>query len=158
MTSGRILTFVVSLAVLVASIALCPHLLAQGPLADAPMPTAATPPSAITVAPTPEIGQHTFWDKENWALFASSAALSGTDFAVTRANLQSGGRELDPVVRIFGRSAPGLALNFGGETAGVVALSYFFHKTGHHKMERFVSVINMGVSSGAVGYGLAHRK
>jgi len=123
------------------------------------MPSAEPPVAvAVTPAPTPEIGRHKFWDGENWALFTGSATLSGADFAVTYANLQSGGRELNPVVRIFGRSAPGLALNFGGETAGVVALSYFFHKTGHHKMERFVPVINMGVSAAAVGYGLAHRK
>lgn len=87
----------------------------------------------------------------------TAAALNGADFAVTRANLQSGGQELNPVVRMFGRSTPGLAMNFIGETAGVVGLSYFFHKTGHHKLERAVSVVNIGSSATAVGYGLAHR-
>ena len=76
---------------------------------------------------------------------------------MTRANLQSGGQELNPVVRIFGRSTPGLAINFIGETVGVVTLSYFFHKTGHHKLERAVSVVNIGSSAGAVSYGLMHR-
>jgi len=51
--------------------------------------------------------EHRFWDKQNVALFTASAALSATDFAVTRANLQSGGRELNPVVRLFGRSTAG---------------------------------------------------
>jgi hypothetical protein len=40
----------------------------------------------------------------------------------------------------------------------VISLIYFFHKTGHHKLERAVSLINIGSSAGAVGYGLAHRR
>jgi hypothetical protein len=39
----------------------------------------------------------------------------------------------------------------------VVALSYFFHKTGHHKLERFVSVVNIASSAGAVSFDLARR-
>jgi hypothetical protein len=48
-------------------------------------------------------------------------------------------------------------LNFACETAGTVGLSYLFHKTGHHKLERAVSIVNIGASAGAVSYGLAHR-
>jgi hypothetical protein len=143
------------MAAILASVS-CPALLAQGPLPDAPVPSV-EPAPAVVAAPASEIREHKFWDRENWALFATSAAFSGADFAVTRANLQSGGRELNPVVRVFGRSTPGLAVNFAGETAGVIGLSYLFHKTGHHKMERVVSMVNIGVSAGAVSYGLAHR-
>jgi hypothetical protein len=98
-----------------------------------------------------------FWDKQNCALFVAAAPLNGADFAVTRANLQSGGQELNPVVRIFSRSTPGLAVNFVGETVGVISLSYFFHMTGHHNLERIVSLANIGSSAGAVSYGLTHR-
>jgi len=87
----------------------------------------------------------------------AAAALNGADFAVTRANLQSGGQELNPMVRIFGRSTAGLAVNFIGETAGVVSISYFLHKTGHHKLERMVSMVNIGSSAGALSYSLTHR-
>jgi hypothetical protein len=114
-------------------------------------------PSAFISVPQPVTGEHKFWDRQNKLLFVAAAALNGADFAVTRSNLQNGGRELNPVVRVFGRSTAGLALNFVGETAGVVSLSYFFHKTGHHKLERWVSVVNIGASAGAVSYGLAHR-
>jgi hypothetical protein len=100
---------------------------------------------------------HKFWDRQNKVLFVAAAASNAGDFAVTRANLQSGGRELNPVVRIFGRSSAGLAMNFAGETAGVVSLSYFFHKTGHHKLERAVPMVNIAASAGAVTYGLMHR-
>jgi hypothetical protein len=48
-------------------------------------------------------------------------------------------------------------MNFAGETVGVMSLTYFFHKTGHHKMERAVSIVNIASSSSAVSYGLMHR-
>lgn len=79
------------------------------------------------------------------------------DFVVTRANLRSGGRELNPVVRMFGRSTPGLAVNFAGETVGVIGIGYLLHKTGHHRLERVASFVNIGASAFAVGYGLSHR-
>jgi hypothetical protein len=130
-------------------------LTAKGPLADAPNPFVEAAPIAIpTRNPSAE---HKFWDTQNRVLLIAAAASNFADFAVTRTNLQSGGRELNPVVRMFGRSSAGLATNFIGETAGVVAISYFFHKTGHHKLERAVSLINIGTSTGAVTFGLTHR-
>ena len=155
-----------SAVVLVVCCALCPPLraqaylnqtlLAQGPAPDAPTPFVEAPTSAV-IPPLIAGAEHRFWDKRNRALFLAAAALNGADFAVTRANLQSGGQELNPLVRMFGRSTAGLAVNFIGETAGVVSLSYFFHKTGHHKLERAVSLVNIGGSAGAVSYGLTHR-
>jgi hypothetical protein len=133
-------------------------LLAQGPVLDAPSPGAITPVSSGFVAPSSENAGHRFWDKENYALFAGVAATSGADFFVTRSNLQSGGQELNPIVRMFGSSTGGLAVNFIGETAGVVGVSYFFHRTGHHRLERLTSVVDMGASTGAVTYGLMHRE
>jgi len=156
MKSRRLSPLLRSGILMVASCALCQPALAQGPLPDAPAPVA-EPASPVALAPARVIERHKFWDRKNCALFAASAALNGADFAVTRANLQSGGQELNPLVRPFGRSTPGLAANFAGEAAGVIALSYFFHKTGHHRLERIVSVVNIGGSAGAVGYGMAHR-
>jgi len=137
-------------------IALCPALFAQGPDVDAPAPSV----EAISpVMPTSHGADftHKFLDKQNRALFIAAAAFNGADFAVTRSNLQSGGQELNPLVRVFGRSTPGLALNFAGETAGVITFSYFLHKTGHHNLERLVSIVNLASSAGAVTYGLEHR-
>lgn len=162
-----------SAALLVVSSALCPvvqaqTLLASAALPEAPQPSregAGAPPAAIkpvvmtpvAVTPTSATTEHKFWDTQNRVLLFATAALNGADFAVTRANLQSGGQELNPVVRVFGRSTAGLAVNFAGETAGVISLSYFFHKIGHHKLERAVSLVDIGGSAGAVTYGLAHR-
>ena len=97
----------------------CPALLAQGPVPNSP--GASVEPASNAFATPSHIGEeHKFWDRENRILFAASAAFSGADFAVTRANLQSGGRDLNPVVRFFGPSTAGLAVNFAGETAGVI--------------------------------------
>jgi hypothetical protein len=101
--------------------------------------------------------QHRFWDTENRVLFGAVAAGSAADFAVTYSNLQNGGKELNPITRVFSGSTAGLAVNFAGQTAGVVGLSYFFHKTGHHKMERLTPILNFGASAFAVSYGLSHR-
>jgi hypothetical protein len=105
------------------------------PAAMAPSPLM-RPVQPVTL---PEAPSHRFWDRENSFLFATSAAFSAADFVVTRDNLRSGGQELNPVTRVFSGSTAGLAVNFAGETAGVVGLSYFFHMTGHHKLERVVS-------------------
>jgi hypothetical protein len=105
----------------------------------------------------PESPSHPFLDRENTFLFAANAAFSTADFIVTRNNLRSGGQELNPVTRVFAGSTAGLAVNFAGETAGVVALSYVFHKTGHHKMERAISVLNLGSSATAVTFDVIRR-
>lgn len=134
----------------------CAAVCAQGPAND--VPASFVHPTAPDVSSRPISGDnHKFWDRENVALFAASAALSGADFAVTRSNLQNGGRELNPVTRVFGSSSAGLAANFAGENMAVIGLSYFFHRTGHHKLERAVSFVNIGSSGFAVGYGLTHR-
>ena len=147
----------VSTAVSTAILALSCAVAAQGPLPDAPLPSlAAVVPVMAVTQPRMEV-THKFWDKQNKFLFIAASAGAAADFAVTRANLQSGGRELNPLVRPFGRSSAGLAMNFAGETVGVMSVSYFFHKTGHHKVERAVSMVNIASSVTAVSYGLSHR-
>ncbi len=115
------------------------------------------PVLAVQPVTLPEAPSHRFWDRENSFLFATSAAFNTADFVITRDNLSHGGRELNPLTRVFSGSTAGLAVNFAGETAGVVALSYFFHQTGHHKLERAVSMVNISSSAAAVTFDLAHR-
>jgi hypothetical protein len=100
---------------------------------------------------------HRFWDRENSILFAATAAFSTADFVVTRDNLRNGGQELNPVTRVFSSSTAGLAMNFAGETVGVVGVSYFLHRMGHHRLERAVSMLNIGGSATAVAFDLVHR-
>jgi hypothetical protein len=119
---------------------------------------AAMPPEPVIAITSPsEVGPHRFWDRENAVLFTAVGALAATDFYVTHANLASGGKELNPVTRVFSGSTPGLAANFALETTGVMAVSYLFHKTGHHRLERAASLFSIGGSSAAVAYDLTHR-
>ena len=104
-----------------------------------------------------EATTHRFWDRENRVLFAATGIAATGDFFVTRANLASGGRELDPVARLFTGSTPALACNFALQTTAVIGASYLFHTTGHHRLERLTSVVSITTSSGAVAYGLTHR-
>ena len=155
MDPSRIKKLVSSIVVATLLLIFSSRLQAQGPAPDAPRP-AMEAASPLVTAPQPE-HPHKFLDKWNVTLFSASAVLAATDFAVTRSNLQSNGRELNPIVRMFGHSTAGLAVNFAGETASSIGLSYFFHRTGHHKLERAVSAVNIGLSAGAVSYSLSHR-
>jgi hypothetical protein len=131
-------------------------------LPDAPMNSRELEPSPF-VSSTQQVTRietplkHRFWDRDNSILFAATAALSAADFVVTRDNLRSGGQEFNPVTRTLSGSTAGLAANFAGETAGVVGLSYFFHRTRHHRLERAVSMLDIGGSASAVTFGLLHR-
>ena len=107
---------------------------------------------SVEPATLPASPSHRFWDRKNNLLFATSAAFSAADFFVTRNRLRNGGQELNPVTGVFAGSTAGLAVNFAGETVGVVGLSYLFHKTGHHKLERAVSLVNIGASAAAVTF------
>jgi hypothetical protein len=114
------------------------------------------PVVAVTVPPKPD-REHRFWDRENRILFSAAGGLAVADFCVTRANLASGGKELNPVTRVFSGTTPGLAANFALETGGLISVNYLLHKTGHHKLERITSYVNIGSSAGAVAWGLSHR-
>ena len=124
--------------------------------AAAPAPFLASPVVAVS-APEYMRPRHNFWDRENSVLFAATGAAAAADFFVTHMNLSNGGRELNPLVRPLAGSTAGLATNFAVETAGVVGVSYLFHKTGHHRLERLTSVMNISSSTLAVAYGIAHR-
>ncbi len=102
--------------------------------------------------------QHDFWDRANKMLFASHATLEAVDFGITHHNLSDGGRELDPMAKALCESGTaGQLVFFGGRMAGVVAISYFLHKTGHHKLERAFPLYASGDSAYGVAYSFAHR-
>jgi hypothetical protein len=146
-------------AVLLVLLGLCGPALAQEVSFALLQPAAIEPnPMVRSVEPVtlPEAPSHKFWDRENSILFATNAAFSTADFIVTRNNLRNGGQELNPTTRLFSGSTAGLAVNFAGEAVGVVAVSYFFHKTGHHKLERAVSILNIGSSAAAVTFDVVH--
>jgi hypothetical protein len=101
---------------------------------------------------------HKFWDAPNKTLFASHAFLEALDFGITHHNLSAGGREMDAVAKPFcERGTAGQAVFFGGRMAGVVAVGYLLHKTGHHKLERLFPLYASGDSAYGVVYSFVHR-
>ena len=145
-----------------------PVLMASLALPSAPVPNVgggASPAAVVGVMPVVAVKAPTelpqehrrFWDNENRILFVAAGGMATADFFVTRSNLVDGGKELNPVTRIFAGSTPALACNFALEEAGVIGVSYMFHKTGHHKLERMTSFVNISASAGAVAYSASHR-
>jgi hypothetical protein len=107
------------------------------------------PTVAVPAAPLPV---HRFWDGKNVLLFSGIAMFRGLDYASTR-NFQARGREEillpDDVVN---NSAAFAGLEAAG-AATSVGISYIFHRTGHHKLERWVSIGHIGVT----GFGVVRN-
>jgi len=116
------------------------------------------PPSRVPTAPSTavprksEAAPHRFFDKTNVLLFSGIALFRGLDYASTR-NMQARGREEillpDDVVN---NSAAFAAVEAGGSAASL-GISYILHRTGHHKLERWMSIGHIGVT----GFGVARN-
>ncbi len=107
--------------------------------------------TAAPVKPAIVGSEHRFWDKPKLRAIVRRRSFERSRFrrdarqpAEWRTGTESRGHGY---VRCT--HAPGLAMNFIGETVGVVSLSYLLHKTGHHKLERAVSLVNIGGSASA---------
>jgi hypothetical protein len=112
---------------------------------ETPVPTTRPPAQ-------PPLPPHVFWDRSNILLFSGVGVFRGLDYASTR-NFQARGREEvlipDDVVN---NSAAFAALEAAG-TVTSVGLSYWMHRAGHHKIERWVSIVHIGVT----GFGVARN-
>lgn len=106
-------------------------------------------PAAVSSVSTAD--NHPFWDRENILLFTGVVVFRGLDYASTR-NFQARGRTeiLLPEV-VVNNSAAFAGVEAGG-AATSVALSYLLHRTGHHKMERWLSISHISVTAFGVGW------
>jgi hypothetical protein len=94
---------------------------------------------------------HAFWDRKNDLLFSGIALFRGLDYASTR-NFQARGRtEILLPDDVVNNSAGFAAVEAAGTVASV-GISYIFHRTGHHKMERWLSIGHIGVTAFGVGW------
>jgi hypothetical protein len=120
--------------------------------ADALLPLRSRPFAFVSISPTPPLKQHTFWDRTNLGLFGGIAAMRTLDYTST-INMQKRGREeiLLPDDVVFNRA--GFAALEAAATATSVGLSYLLHATGHHKMERWLSIGHISVT----GFGDARN-
>ncbi|HXW93382.1 MAG TPA: hypothetical protein VEK33_22725 [Terriglobales bacterium] len=106
--------------------------------------TASAPPPEVEPAtPAPA---HAFWDRTNRWLFVGIAFTRGMDYASTR-NMQARGRkEILLASEVVNNSAAFASLEAAG-TLTSVGISYLFHRTGHHKLERWMSIAHIGVAA-----------
>lgn len=123
-------------------------------LADAP--SAASAPTLAPVISASSAEQpvviHRFWDRENVLLFSGVAVFRALDFASTKNFLARGRTEvLIPDDIVYNNA--GFASLEAAATATSVGISYWFHRTGHHKMERWLSIAHLSVTA----FGDAHN-
>ena len=99
-------------------------------------------------APAP---QHRFWDRTNILLFSGVAASRALDYTSTRHFQARGDNEVLIPDDVVNNSAGFAALEAAG-TATSVGISYLLHRTGHHKLERWMSIGHIGVTAVGVGW------
>jgi hypothetical protein len=100
-----------------------------------------------SVSSQAERGSHPFWDKDNLLLFAGVGAGRVLDYLSTRHFRERGVNEW----LLSNSIVDNKPLFAGIEAAGVAAsigVSYLFHRSGHHKLERWVSIVHIGVAVG----------
>jgi hypothetical protein len=103
-------------------------------------------------SPKPVIArdEHRFWDKENDLLFAGVAAMRTMDYFSTL-NMRRRGRQEILLTNDAVDNHAGFAFIEAGATGVSIGASYLFHRYGHHKLERWTSIVHIGVAgTGAV--------
>ncbi len=94
--------------------------------------------------------EHRFWDKKNDWLFVSVGAARTFDYFSTLNLRRRGDQEVLLTNDIVDNHAAFAAIEAAGTGASIGA-SYLFHRYGHHKMERWTSIVHFGLTTtGAV--------
>lgn len=94
----------------------------------------------------PASAAHSFWDKTNLGLFAGVGAVRALDYTST-GHLRSLGRDEILLTNDIVDNKPLFA---GIEVAGTavsVGVAYLLHRASHHKLERWVSIVHIGVGT-----------
>jgi hypothetical protein len=103
--------------------------------------------AATTTLPSaPEAPTHRFWDRTNILLFSGVAVFRGLDYASTR-NFMARGREEILLPDDVVDNSAGFAALEAAATATSVGFSYWMHRTGHHKIERWISITHISVTA-----------
>lgn len=116
---------------------------AKPPESDAAKTTSSTVAAAQPVVPAAP--QHAFWDRTNLLLFSGIAVMRGLDYASTR-NFQARGRQEILLPDDVVDNSAGFASLEAAATMTSVGISYWLHRTGHHTLERWLSIGHIGVT------------
>ena len=112
----------------------------QTPAPAAPLPDHPQPAEQAAKPPV-----HRFWDQTNCWLFAGVLGARYLDFASTLNARRRGLNEALLNNEVVDNHAEFAAIEFGG-TITSVGVSYLFHRTGHHSLERWTSIVHIGVT------------
>jgi hypothetical protein len=121
----------------------------QQPAETGQVSPATPPPSPSSKTPAPP---HAFWDRTNILLFSGVGVFRGLDYASTR-NFQRRGRDEILIPDDVVNNSAGFASLEAAGTLTSVGLSYWMHRLGHHKIERWISIVHIGVT----GFGVARN-
>jgi len=91
--------------------------------------------------------EHRFWDKQNDWLFASVGAARTFDYFSTLNLRRRGDNEVLLTNEIVDNHAAFASIEAAG-TGVSIGASYLFHRYGHHKLERWTSIVHFGLTSG----------
>jgi hypothetical protein len=94
----------------------------------------------------PPEAPHRFFDRTNLMLFAGVAAVRTLDYTSTQHFRRLGNHE----VLLTNSIVDNKPLFAGIEVAGTalsIGAAYWLHRTGHHKLERWVPVVHIGVGA-----------
>jgi hypothetical protein len=115
-----------------------------------PKPVATVPTAPAPKTEAPAADQHPFWDATNDLLFAGVAASRTLDYFSTLNMRRRGRQEILLTNDVVDNHAAFAAIEAAG-TATSIGVSYLFHHYGHHKLERWTSVVHIGLTTtGAV--------
>jgi len=123
------------------------------PSATAPQSTA---PARSRVRPAAS-GNHKFWDGENVALFTGVALGRAFDYSSTQHFRERQVNEFLLNNSIVDNKPLFAGIELAGAAASV-AVSYWLHHKGHHRAERWVSIVHVGVATAGDirNYGLSN--
>lgn len=107
-------------------------------------------PKSITTFEQRTLREHKFWDRENVWLFAAVGASRTLDYFSTLNMRRRGRDEILLTNDVVDNHAAFVAIE-AAATAISIGASYLFHRYGHHKLERWTSLIHFGAATtGAV--------
>ena len=116
--------------------------------AQIPAPDASAPTAKNQALPLQH--EHRFWDKKNAWLFAGVGASRALDYSSTLNLRRRGDQEILVTNDLVDNHAAFAVVEAAG-TAVSIGASYLFHRSGHHKLERWTSIVHIGLAtSGAV--------
>jgi hypothetical protein len=108
--------------------------------------------SPIVVPPTGKnqtkqrMQEHRFWDKKNDWLFAGVGAARTFDYFSTLNLRRRGDQEILITNDVVDNHAAFAAVEAAGVGVSIGA-SYLFHRYGHHKLERWTSIVHFGLAT-----------